>query len=292
MHHHHSPDSGKNIALAFWLNVGFTAVEIAGAVLTNSLAIFADAIHDLGDSLTLGFSYYLERVAARKRDSVFSYGYRRFSLLAALISSSILIAGSMIVLSRAVPRLFDPQPVSAHGMMLLAVLGIVVNGMAALRLRRGRTLNESVVSWHLLEDVFGWVAILVTGIVLRFVDWPILDPLVSIAFTLFILRQVAIQFKRIWMIFLQSTPSDLDPDKITARLAQNKDVLGIHDLHLWSLDGAYHVLTVHVVVDNSLERRQIVELKQRIVAQMRQLGVAHSTLEIELAGESCDLEDC
>ncbi|MBN1541281.1 cation transporter [candidate division KSB1 bacterium] len=292
MHHPHSAEPGKNIALAFWLNLFFTLIEIAGGLLTNSLAILADAIHDLGDSLTLGFSYYLERVAVRGRDARFSYGYRRFSLLAALISSSVLIAGSIIILSRAVPRLFDPQPVSALGMMALAVLGIAVNGLAVLRLRRGTTLNESVVSWHLLEDMFGWIAILIVGIVLRFVDWPILDPLVSIAFTLFILRQVLIQFKRIWMIFLQSAPGDLDAEKITAHLTQIKDVMGIHDLHLWSLDGAYHVLTVHVVVDDSLERRRIVELKQYVAAQMRQLGIAHSTLEIELASESCDLHDC
>ena len=155
-HAHHSESS--NIALAFWLNFGFALIEIVGGILTNSVAIIADAIHDLGDSLAIGFAWFASKIATRQPTQKYSYGYRRWSLLSALISGLILLIGSGWVLSEAIPRLWQPQLPHTGGMFVLAIFGIAVNGAAVLRLRRGKTQNEKVLSWHLLEDVLGWVA--------------------------------------------------------------------------------------------------------------------------------------
>ena len=189
-HSHHHDASEKRIATAFFLNVGFTIIEFIGGVLTNSTAIMADAVHDLGDSLSIGSAWLLNRLGRKSADKEFTYGYRRLSLFGALINGLVLIAGSLWVLSEAIPRLAEPLMPVTEGMIALGILGVTVNGFAAYRLSKGTTLNERILNWHLLEDVLGWVAVLVVAIVLQFFDWPILDPLLSVAFTLFILFNV------------------------------------------------------------------------------------------------------
>lgn len=188
--HDHKGSSSNRIGWAFFLNVSFTIIEFVGGLLTNSTAIMADAVHDLGDSLSIGLAWLLSKLGSKEPNGLFTYGYQRFSLLGALINGLVLIAGSLWVLNTAIPRLFEPQQPHAVGMFWLAILGVVVNGYAAFKLSHGKTLNERVLNWHLMEDVLGWVAVLIVAVTLMFVDWPILDPLLSIAFTLFILVNV------------------------------------------------------------------------------------------------------
>lgn len=200
-HSHSHTNSTSNIKSAFFLNLFFTIIEIIGGFLTNSIAILADAIHDFGDSLSLGLSWGLDKYSQKKRTPRFSYGYKRFSLLAALINSIVLIIGSIFILSRVIPRLIAPEPSNATGMILLAILGIIINGIAVLRLKRGSSLNEKVVSWHLFEDVLGWIAVLIVGTINIFVSIPILDPLLAIIFTLLILYNILKNLKQISLIF-------------------------------------------------------------------------------------------
>lgn len=289
--HPHQP-AVSNITVAFFLNLSFTIIEIIGGILTNSLAILSDAIHDLGDTVALGFSWYMEKVAARKRDRRFSYGYRRFSLLAALINGVVLAAGSLLILREAIPRLAAPEPVHAPGMLALAILGILVNGAAVLRLRRGKTMNEKVVSWHLLEDVLGWVAVLLISIIMLFREIPILDPLFSVFFSLYILWNVLKNLKQTMMIFLQSAPREIEIPEIEKRVTVLPGVMEVHDTHVWTMDGEYHVLTAHVVVEPEMSKENIILLKRRIREVIDGMEIHHATLEIERAGEECYLRDC
>lgn len=183
MSHHHAT---SNIKVAFFLNLSFTLLEIVGGIWINSVAILFDAVHDLGDSMALGLSWYFANVSQKKRDSHFSYGYKRFSLLGALISSFILLVGSILILFEAIPRLIHPETVHVNGMIFLAIWGVLVNGAAVLKLRGGETQNERVVRLHLLEDVFGWIAVLIVGIVMLFVNLPILVPILSVGITFYI----------------------------------------------------------------------------------------------------------
>ncbi len=192
MHNHNSQDetNSRRIGLVFLLNFGFTIIEFIGGLLTNSTAIMADAVHDLGDSLSLGSAWLLSRWGQKTANNEFTYGYRRLTLFGAFLNSIVLIAGSIWVLTQAIPRLSDPVMPVTEGMLALAILGVTINGFAAYRISKGSTMNEKVLNWHLLEDVLGWVAVLVVSVILQFVDWPILDPLLSVGFTLFILVNV------------------------------------------------------------------------------------------------------
>ncbi len=186
----------KNFTLAFWLNTGFAILEIAGGLYTNSVAILSDALHDFGDSLSLGLAFYFQRKSLKKRDDYFSYGYKRFSLLGAFINSLILIIGSIFILQEAIHRLARPEQANAKGMLALAFIGIVVNAIAMFRLRSGGSINERVVALHFLEDVLGWVAVLIGSVVMLFADVPILDPILSMLIAGFILFNVTRTFVR------------------------------------------------------------------------------------------------
>ena len=221
-HHQHRIGNGEddisNIRVAFFLNFGFAIIEIIGGLLTNSVAILSDALHDFGDSLTLGLAWYFQRLSKKNRDQKFSYGYSRFSLMGAIVSSVILIIGSIFIINEAIPRLIEPQEAHAGGMAGLAILGIVVNGAAALRLRRGSSMNERVVALHLLEDVLGWTAVLIGAIIMHFKDWPWIDPVLSLLIAAIILFNVYRNLKKTLKIILQSTPEGIDPSEVMRRL--------------------------------------------------------------------------
>jgi cobalt-zinc-cadmium efflux system protein len=293
-HHHqypHNDDSTGGIRLAFYLNLGFTLLEFVGGYWTNSLAIVSDALHDLGDSFSLGMSWYLERLSKKGVDKRFSYGYRRFSLLAALINTVILLVGGILIISRAIPRLIHPEHSNAQGMLVFAILGILVNGIAVLRLRGGQSLNAQVVAWHLLEDVLGWAAVLVVSLVLLFTDIHILDPLLSILITAYVMWNVLRNLRKTTSIFLQAVPENYDIGAIEVRLLEMENVMSVHHTHLWSLDGQHHVLTAHIVVDPCTTREQVLKLKQDINTLTGELELEHTTLEIEYDDEDCRMRE-
>ena len=285
--HGHDDDSSKRIGWAFFLNVGFTVVELVGGLLTNSTAIMADAVHDLGDSLAIGLAWVLARLSRRPPSENFSYGFRRFSLLGSLLNGIVLVLGSIWVLNSAIPRLFDPVMPVTEGMFGLAIFGIAVNGFAAFKLSKGNTLNERMLNWHLLEDVLGWVAVLIVSIVLMFKHWPILDPILSIAFTLFVLVNVARNLWKTIRLFLQGTPEELSLAPIREALITLEGVAAIHHLHVWSLDGEQHVLSAHLVLAQNLAMQEQLTLKLKIAESLQQFKFEHTTIEFELKDETC-----
>jgi cobalt-zinc-cadmium efflux system protein len=285
--HVHAHSASNRIGWAFFLNVAFTVIELIGGLLTNSTAIMADAVHDLGDSISIGLAWLLNRLGKKQSDSIFTYGYQRFSLLGALINGFVLIAGSLWVLSMAIPRLFEPQQPHAVGMFWLALLGIAVNGYAAFKLSRGKTLNERVLNWHLLEDVLGWVAVLIVAVTLFFVDWPILDPLLSIAFTLFILVNVVKNTLAAVALLMQSTPDKELYDSVIAIFLGIEHIEAVHHVHIWSLDGESHVLTAHLRLDQQVEIGKQVKLKADISTLLDSFSFVHTTIEFEFPEESC-----
>ncbi len=273
--------------MAFWLNAMFAVVEFIGGMLTNSTAIMADAVHDLGDALAIGFAWIMQRLSGREADARFSYGYRRFSLLAALVNGGILIIGSVWVLSMAIPRLWAPEMPHAAGMFWLAILGVAVNGFAAVKVSKGKTLNEQLLNWHLLEDVLGWVAVLIVSVVLLFVDWPILDPILSIVFTLFILSNVVRHVVKTLSLFLQAVPDRKLRQEIMDKLMEIEHIQAIHHLHLWSLDGEKHVLTAHLELDKPISTEVQTAIKGDIADALTKYALAHTTFEFEQISENC-----
>ncbi|MBW2941469.1 cation diffusion facilitator family transporter [Zhongshania aquimaris] len=285
--HHHHHTASERIGWAFALNFCFTIIEFIGGCLTNSTAIMADAVHDLGDCLAIGMAWWLNKLGTKEANKRFSYGFSRLSLLGALINGVILVLGSLWVLSEAIPRLMNPQMPDAAGMLGLSVLGIAVNGFAAYKLNDGKTLNERMLNWHLLEDVLGWLAIFLVSIVLMFIELPILDPVLSIGFTLFILFNVAKNLTETLRLFLQATPDHQLREQILENLAELEHVSDIHHLHLWSLDGEQHVLTAHLLLKQHYQQTELLRLKTLIASAMKGLPLSHTTIEFEFPDESC-----
>lgn len=289
MGHHHDHGSSKNLKLAFFLNATFTIFEIIGGLYVNSVAIISDAVHDLGDTLSLGTSWYLQNKSKQGRNSKFSFGYKRFSLLGALINSLVLIAGSVYVISEAISRLIEPEYSDAQGMLIFAVVGVAVNGFAAWKLSKGTSMNEKVVSWHLVEDVLGWVAVLVVAIILHFYETPYLDPALSLLITLFILYNVYKRLKETLFIFLQGVPKEIDLQEIEQKLQGIPHIASLHHMHVWSLEGTDHVFTTHIKLQNIKRFQQLLDVKRSVKDVLQDYHFDHYTIETELDEESCDL---
>ena len=283
--HGHSHQKVGNIKVAFFLNFSFTIIELVGGILTNSMAILSDALHDLGDSVTLGISWYLEKYSVKGSDYKFSFGYARFSLLGALLNSIILVVGSIIILTQAIPRIFIPEEVNPEGMFLLAILGIVINGLAVLRLRHGTSLNERVVSWHLLEDVLGWVVVLIGSIVLIFFDIPWIDPVMSIFISLYILFNVYKNLKETMNIFLQGVPKNISISDLEKEIKEKTGIINAYHTHVWSLDGERNLISMHIVVNDELTREDIIEVKRQIRDLLKKSDIDHATIEVDFKCE-------
>ena len=290
-HHDHHHDSNQNLKLAFFLNLGFTIIEIIGGLWVNSVAILSDALHDLGDSISLGLSWYLNGKSEQAPDQRYTFGYRRLSLLGALINSLVLIGGSIFIISEAIERILNPQHSNALGMVAFAVLGVVVNGYAAWKVSKGKTLNERVVSWHLLEDVLGWVGVLIVAIILLFKDIHYLDPALSLVITLYVLWNVIKRLRETLHLFLQGVPDDVDLEALKSRLLEVEHVQSMHHTHLWSLEGEHHVFTTHLCLEQIDSFQEILIVKDAVRTILREYPFTHFTIETELESESCTLAD-
>lgn len=283
-------DREKNVGFAAFLNILFTILEVIGGLLTNSLALLADALHDFGDSLALIIAWYAEKKAKKPATSKMTFGYRRLSLLSAAFTTIVLISGSLFVLSQAIPRLVSPEPVNADGMVFIAVIGVTINGTGYFRLKKGLSQNEKILSWHLLEDILGWVVLLTGAIIMRFWDKPVIDPIMTIGFTVFVLRGAFKNAKETFNLLLEGVPADINIDEIKEVILSVEGVKMAHDIHIWSLEGETDILTAHVVVEDRYLQAPD-KVRQSIKSKLEEHNIEHSTLELEGEG-LCSATEC
>jgi cobalt-zinc-cadmium efflux system protein len=275
-----NPDkSVKNIKIVFFLNLFFSIFEVVFGLLFNSMAILSDAIHDFGDSISVGLSWLFQRYSRKEPSNRFSFGHQRFSLMGALITSVVLLVGSVLLFARSIPRLLAPEEVNAEGMLLISVLAIAMNGYAAWLLSRGTSQNEKVLNVHMLEDVLGWAGVLVVSIVVRYTQWYILDPILSLLIAAFIFVKTLPLFISTMHIFLEGVPSHVDLDRLEEDILKIHDVHAVTHLHIWSIDGEENALnaTLFVTTDN---QRRIEDIKEKVRFLTTELRVSHSTIEI------------
>ncbi len=291
-HDHHDDSSLKRIKTAFRLNIAFTLIEIVGGLLTGSLAIVADAVHDLGDSFSLGLALILERKARDKANFQWTYGYKRLSTLSALICAIVLIAGSLSILFTAATRILHPSaPPNSWGMIALALVGTAVNGWAAFGLSRGATQNEKVLTLHLLEDFLGWIAVLFGGIIIWLTGWTIVDPLLAVLISLFILLNLYKNLRGTLRILLQYVPETVKLDEIIHKIRSLDGLVALRDYHAWTLDGKDHVFTCQIeLAQRDAESR----IKDSIRNMLKSQGFNHITIEVLTGNDeaSCHPEQC
>lgn len=277
----------KNILIAFVLNLSFSVFELFGGILTGSVAILSDSIHDLGDAASIGVSLFLERKSQKEANEVYTYGYARYSALGSAFTLLILFVGSAIVITNAIGRIISPAPIHYDGMIVFAVLGVIINTIAAFITREGSSLNQKAVNLHMLEDVLGWIVVLIGAIIMRFTDCYLLDPIMSIAVAIFILIESFRQFKEILDLFLEKTPTQIHMFEIQTAINALDGVSGIHHIHIWSLDGKRNYATMHIVTDSDP-----CQIKTLVRKKLSELGIHHATLELESSNESCPDKDC
>ena len=239
-------------------------------------------------ALVLVFAWYFQHLSKKKENKQFSYGYKRFSLLGAIVNSLVLVVSSVFIITEAIPRIIEPQEVEATGMIYLAILGIIVNGVAAWRLHSGKSLNEQVVSLHLLEDVLGWVAVLIASVVMLYKDIPELDPILSLLIACWVLVNVYRNIKKSFKIILQGTPENIDIEQVKSLLQSMPEVHSLHNCHLWSMDGNYNVFTVHLVLNETKTLNELALLKRQARELIKDFPIHHTTIEIETQEESHD----
>ncbi|MAS95990.1 MAG: cation transporter [Verrucomicrobiales bacterium] len=284
-HDHHHHHSSENLKVAFFLNLGFTLLEVVGGIWTNSVAILTDAVHDFGDSLSLGLAWYFDKYSKREHTPGHTFGYRRYRLLGGLITGVLLLVGLGFVLYHSIERLSEPAEVRVPGMIALAVLGIAFNGAAVLRVKHGTSLTEKIVSWHLIEDTLGWIAVLIGSLVMLFWDLPIIDPIMSIGIAVFVLWNVIRNLGKVGKVFLQASPEGFDPEEFRRSAEAIEGVESVHHLHSWSVDGESHVFSAHVVRKGNPD--EDLRIKNEIRALLDEFPFEHVTLEIENIDDSC-----
>ena len=277
----------NNILIAFLLNLAFSVFEFVGGVLTGSVAIASDAVHDLGDAASIGLSYFLEKKSRQQPDETYTYGYARYSVIGSMITTLILLLGSVLVICNAVGRLIEPMPIHYDGMIVFALVGVCVNFGAAFVTREGGSLNQKAVNLHMLEDVLGWAVVLVGAIVMRFTDFVWLDPLMSIGVSVFVLVNAVGNLKEGLDTFLEKIPHGIDVGQIKEHVSAIDGVLDVHHIHIWSMDGQSNYATMHIVTNS--EPHQI---KEAIREELREHGIGHITLELETENEHCHEERC
>lgn len=279
--------SDKNILIAFILNLSFSIFEFVGGTITNSVAIISDSIHDMGDSLSIGVAYFLEKLSKRKPDDKYTYGYIRYSVMGSLISTLILVVGSIFVIYNAVKRIFNPVAINYDGMIIFAIFGVVINFIAAYVTKGGHSLNQSAVSLHMFEDVLGWIVVLIGAIVMRFTDINVIDSVLSIIVALFIMKHAFIHLKSVVDLFMEKIPDGVDIEELQDHLLDIKGVKNVHHIHVWSIDGYNNYATMHVVCDGNYAK-----IKKLIKEEMIEHNICHTTVEIESLDEECFDDKC
>ena len=277
----------KNILVAFLLNLSFAIFELVGGIFTGSVAIISDAIHDVGDAVSIGVSYLLEKKSKKAPDDNYTFGYVRYSVIGGFITVCILLVGSVAVIINAVEKFFDPAEINYDGMIIFAVFGAVVNLIAARVTHDGDSINQKAVNLHMLEDVLGWLVVLVGAVIMRFTDLWFIDPIMSIGVALFILINALKQLKEITDLFLEKTPHGLSVAEIKEHIMEIDGVEDVHHLHLWSVDGVTGCATMHIVTDSDPH-----EIKEKVREELAEHGICHSTLELERTDEPCPAPKC
>ena len=279
--------SEKKIFIAFVLNLAFSVFEFFGGIFTGSVAIISDSLHDLGDAASIGISCFFEKLSKKQPDGKYTYGYGRYSVLGSAISTLILLFGSVILIYNAINRIITPTEINYDGMIVFAIFGVIVNFTAAVFTHGGDSLNQKAVNLHMLEDVLGWIVVLLGAIIMKFTDFALIDPIMSIGVAIFILASAINNLKDILCVFLEKAPQGIEIEKIKKHILHIDGVLDVHHIHIWSIDGVNNLATMHIIAIGDFHK-----IKEEVREELSEHGISHVTIELEAESEHCHNKDC
>ncbi|MBR3209148.1 MAG: cation transporter [Bacilli bacterium] len=280
MNHKHE----KNILIAFILNISFSIFELIGGFLTSSVAIISDSIHDAGDALTIAVSYFLERKSNKKSDNLYTFGYRRYSVIGAFITTTILLIGSVIVIYNSFIRIINPVKINYNGMILIAIIGFIVNFLAAYFTKDSHSLNTKSVNLHMLEDVLGWIVVLIGSVIIKFTNIYYIDSIMSIGISIFLIIECIKNIKEILNLILEKTPKGIDIKEVENKIKEIKEVKDVHHIHIWTLDGEKNYATMHIVTNKNV--------KEKVREKLKKYNIHNVTIETEKENETCNHKEC
>lgn len=281
----------ENIKIAFLLNLAFSIVEAIGGILTNSISIISDSLHNLGDSITIGINYIFEKKSKKLPNKEYSYGYLRYTMLGSLIASFILLVGSVIIIYNVVPRLIKPLSVNYDAMIIFGIFGLLINLYATIKIMRSKDKDKKI-NTHMIEDTVIWLFILTGSICIKVFDLVIIDPILSLLIAVYILYQVYKYMKKIYNIFMEKVPKNVKIDEIKKDIESNENIDNVHHIHIWSMDGVNNYMTAHIHLNKILNEEEIINTKNDVKNKLKEDKINHITLEVEYFNEKCDSSNC
>lgn len=281
----------ENIKIAFLLNLAFSIVEAIGGILTNSISIISDSLHNLGDSITIGINYIFEKKSKKLPNKEYSYGYLRYTMLGSLIASFILLVGSVIIIYNVVPRLIKPLSVNYDAMIIFGIFGLLINLYATIKIMRSKDKDKKI-NTHMIEDTVIWLFILTGSICIKMFDLVIIDPILSLLIAVYILYQVYKYMKNIYNIFMEKVPKNVKIDEIKKDIESNENIDNVHHIHIWSMDGVNNYMTAHIHLNKILNEKEIIKTKNDVKNKLKEDKINHITLEVEYFNEKCDSSNC
>lgn len=283
-HKHGQAVNEKNLLVATFLNTVIAIVELAGGILSGSLALFSDALHNLSDAFATFIAYMATRIGRREANSKRTFGYKRIEILAAMINAVILIVISVFLLKEAWLRWHEPEPINSTIMMVVAMIGLLANVYALLILKRdaGKSMNVKAAYLHLIGDSLSSVVVIIGGVLITLLGIYWVDPLITLIISLYIIRSGYLILKEAVDILMQSTPDHLDLNAIKTRVELIPEVLNIHHIHAWMLTDREVHLEAHVELNRDLALSEAKIIQQNIELLLKKrFKVQHVTLQIE-----------
>jgi cobalt-zinc-cadmium efflux system protein len=287
-HHHVDPEAGdRRVALAIGVNVGLTVAQVVAGMLSGSLALIADAIHNLSDAVSLGIAWIARRIARRPPDARMTFGYGRAELVAALVNYTTLVVVALWLGWEGVQRLFDPQPVEGWIVVWVAAIALVIDTVTALLLAgmRSGSANIRAAFLHNVADALGSLAVIFSGVVILLYDWRLVDPAVTLAISGYILWHAAQGIGPVIRILMQGAPPEPHAQDVLDAMESEHHVDEVHHLHLWQIDEWAIALEAHVVVSSDRERDRVRERLRAMLSE--RFGIEHSTVEMETEATRC-----
>ncbi len=282
--HHHQPVNERNLLAVTMLNLVITALEVAGSILSGSIALLSDALHNLSDTFATFIAYMAILIGKKEASSKRTFGYKRIEILAALLNAVILLIISAYLIKEAYERLRAPQEVNPMIMMVVAMIGLLANlyGVVILKKDAHKSLNVKAAYVHLVGDAFSSVLVVIGGLLIQFRNMSWIDPVITVLISIYIIREAFVILKESLQILMQSAPDHLDLDKIKRLIEKDPDIHNIHHLHVWMLTDQQVHFEAHIELLKDLKLSQVRRIQQVIEKVLRQeFHIKHVTLQFE-----------